>query len=190
MAGVYVGIGSNVDRAYNITRAIDALQNRFGSLQHSGIYESDPVGFKGDPFFNVVVSFTSGESPWTLVSIFRGIEAESGRNRDDPRLGPRTLDLDLLLYDDRVIDRDGVVIPRHEIIEYAFVLCPLAEIAGSQRHPVTGETYADMWSRFDDATQVVRRVASRVADLAHADPSARATGGRQRTAAQQDRADG
>ena len=138
MARVYVGIGSNVDRTNNVARAIDELQGRFDDLRLSGIYESDPVGFKGDPFFNVVVSFTSGESPWKLVSIFRGIEAECGRRRDDPQLGPRTLDLDLLLYDDRIINRDGVVIPRHEISEYAFVLCPMAEIAGAQRHPVTG----------------------------------------------------
>lgn len=165
MAEVFVCIGSNVDRTINVARAIEELEARFGSLRQSAIYESDPVGFEGDPFFNAVVMLKSDKPPGELISIFRSIEAKSGRRRDEPRLGPRTLDLDLLLYDAQVIRCEGVVIPRHEIVEYAFVLRPLAEIAGGRRHPLTGEAYADMWLRFDDSGQITRRVAASIREL-------------------------
>lgn len=188
MAKIYICIGSNVDRVNNIARAIEELERCFGGLRLSSVYESNAMGFDGDPFFNVVAALASERSPLELISIFRAIEAASGRSRDDPRLGPRTLDLDLLLYDDQVIDRDGLVIPRREITEYAFVLCPLAEIAGALRHPVTGETYADMWSRFDGDGQVVRRVPARVAERIVNHRGARTQHARPGPAARQGRA--
>lgn len=190
MAEVYVCIGSNVDRTFNVARAIDELEGRFGSLRQSAIYESDPVGFEGDPFFNAVVMLKSDKPPRELISIFRSIEAKSGRRRDEPRLGPRTLDLDLLLYDAQVIRSDGVVIPRHEIAEFAFVLRPLAEIAGGRRHPLTGETYADMWLRFDDSGQITRRVAASIRELSEHDGTGRGRRTRPARVAQWSGADG
>ena len=69
------------------------------------------------------------------------------------KFGDRSLDLDLLLYDDLVLDEPGLLLPRPEIVEYAFVLKPLAEIAGEKRHPVTGLRFADIWDRFDASSQ-------------------------------------
>ncbi len=145
--------------------ALEKLRKLFGDLRISSIYESNSVGFDGDPFFNVVVGFDSEDTPRELVAEFKDIESECGRTRDDPRFGPRTLDIDLILYGDEIIDCDGLQIPRKEITRYAFVLQPLAEVAGRQRHPVIGQTFDQLWSGFDSSGQRVKRVAGSVAEL-------------------------
>lgn len=157
MARVYVSIGSNIDRDENITLALDLLQASFGRLQRSSVYESAAVGFDSEPFYNLVVSFETNATPRQIQDALHCIEEASGRIRTSG-LSARTLDLDLLLYGDRVIDEAGLTLPRQDITRYAFVLGPLAEIAGDQRHPVTGECYADLWSAFDDTDQVLSRV--------------------------------
>ncbi len=157
MARVYVSIGSNIERERNIAAALRRLEAAFGPLEQSSVYESDAVGFDSDPFYNLVVGFETGETPRAIQEVLHRIEADSGRIRT-ASLSARTLDLDLLLYDDLVSDADGVVLPRGDITQYAFVLAPLAEIAGSRRHPVSGVRFAELWSGFDDANQVVSRV--------------------------------
>ena len=92
-----------------------------------------------------------------LLALLHRIEASRERERT-VHWGPRTLDLDLLLYDDAVIHEDGLTLPRDDITRYAFVLRPLAEIAGDARHPVSGERFADMWAAFDADSQRMRRV--------------------------------
>jgi 2-amino-4-hydroxy-6-hydroxymethyldihydropteridine diphosphokinase len=154
---VYVSVGSNIDRDHNIATALHLLEASFGELQRSSVYESEAVGFDSDPFYNLVVGFDTRDSPREIQDILHCIEEASGRIRTTG-LSARTLDLDLLLYDDQVIDADGLVLPRTDISRYAFVLGPLAEIAGEQRHPVSGERYADMWSAFDAAGQVLSRI--------------------------------
>ena len=157
MVRVYVSIGSNIDRDDNIALALDLLQASFGRLQRSSVYESAAVGFDSDPFYNLVVGFETGANPHQIQDALHCIEESSGRIRTTG-LSARTLDLDLLLYDDLVTEEERLVLPRLDISRYAFVLRPLAEIAGEQRHPVTGERYADMWSAFDDAGQVLSRI--------------------------------
>ena len=88
----------------------------------------------------------------------RGIEAERGRKRSGSRVGPRTLDIDLLLYGDMVLSDDTLRVPREEITRYAFVLGPLAEIAGEVRHPETGERISDLWSGFEADDQLLTPV--------------------------------
>lgn len=157
MARVYVSIGSNIDRERNITLALQRLEDRFGALTRSSVFESAAVGFDSDPFYNLVVGFDSDESPELLQQYLHGIEAESGRERT-AALTARSLDLDLLLYGDQVISRGRLVLPRTDIIRYAFVLYPLAEIAPDERHPLTGQRYMDMWSGFDATAQQLTRV--------------------------------
>jgi 2-amino-4-hydroxy-6-hydroxymethyldihydropteridine diphosphokinase len=155
MARVYVSIGSNIDRARNVRSALDALAARFANLARSQVYESASVGFAGDPFYNLVVSFDASEAPREIVDILHRIEDRHGRVRGGDRFAPRTLDLDLLLYDDLQL-RDGkLVLPRDEITRYAFVLRPLAEIAPAERHPVIGKTYAELWQAFDAEGQAL-----------------------------------
>lgn len=157
MARVYVSIGSNIERERNIAAALRRLEAAFGPLEQSSVYESEAVGFDSDPFYNLVVGFETGETPRAIQEVLHRIEADSGRIRT-ANLSARTLDLDLLLYDDLVSDTDGMVLPREDITQYAFVLAPLAEIAGSRRHPVSGVRFDELWSGFDDADQAVSRV--------------------------------
>lgn len=158
MARVFVSVGSNVDRERNIDLALDELRGRFGELQVSSVYESAPVGFAGDPFFNLVVAFETDSDPHHIVTVLREIEDLCGRQRDGQRFSPRTMDLDLLMMDDRILNGEGIVLPREEISSQAFVLCPLAEIAGERRHPVSGETLTAMWSRVEPSAARLRKV--------------------------------
>jgi 2-amino-4-hydroxy-6-hydroxymethyldihydropteridine diphosphokinase len=156
-AQVYVSIGSNIERTQNIEAALQQLKADYGDLEQSSVYESAAVGFDSAPFYNLVVGFVTDASPREVQRQLHIIEQNSGRVRNGT-LAARTLDLDLLLYDDLVIDEDTLTLPRDDIERYAFVLGPLAEIAGSKRHPVTGRRYADMWSEFDDTQQKLTRV--------------------------------
>jgi 2-amino-4-hydroxy-6-hydroxymethyldihydropteridine diphosphokinase len=157
VARVYVSVGSNIDRDHNIAMALQLLEASFGELQRSSVYESEAVGFDSDPFYNLVVGFDTRHTPREIQNMLHCIEEASGRTRTTG-LSARTLDLDLLLYDDLAIDEDGLVLPRTDINRYAFVLGPLAEIAGEQRHPASGDRFADMWSTFDEAGQTLSRI--------------------------------
>ncbi|MGB0713103.1 MAG: 2-amino-4-hydroxy-6-hydroxymethyldihydropteridine diphosphokinase [Gammaproteobacteria bacterium] len=147
MALVYVSIGSNVDRERHVRAALHELERRFGALNVSPVYETEPVGFQGDAFFNLVVGFQAVDEPDTLIERFRAIEAANGRLRGGERFAPRSLDIDLLLYDDRVEERGRVRLPRDEIERFAFVLRPLVDIAPDGVHPISGERFESMWGR-------------------------------------------
>jgi 2-amino-4-hydroxy-6-hydroxymethyldihydropteridine diphosphokinase len=157
MARVYVSIGSNIDRERNIALALQRLEDDYGPMQRSSVYESAAVGFDSPPFYNLVVGFETTESPVQVQAVLHDIESASGRERTG-KLSARTLDLDLLLYDDLVVHEGRLHLPRDDIERYAFVLYPLAELAPQGRHPVTGNTYAQMWAAFDDTHQLLTRV--------------------------------
>ncbi len=145
----YISIGSNIDKDKYIPASIKALTEHFGSLTLSSIYESEPVGFTGDSFYNLVVGFNSNLEVNKIMAQLREIELQNGRDRDCKKFSARTLDLDLLLYGDLVVHNDRIQIPRDEIESYAFVLEPLAEIAGHLRHPVSERRFGEMWEKFD-----------------------------------------
>jgi len=160
MSRVYVSIGSNVDREANIRAAVAELRRRYGVLRVSTVYESKPIGFEGEHFYNLVVGFDTDEEVHEVARTLRAIEAQRGRVRAAPRFSSRTLDLDLLLYDDLVLNEDhGLELPRGEITLYAFVLRPLAELASGRRHPVEGRSFGELWGHFDKAVQPLRPVA-------------------------------
>ena len=152
MPQVYVSVGSNIDRQRNIANALQALAELYGELQQSPVYESAAVGFDSTPFYNLVLGFMTQDSPQSIQDQLHAIENRYGRQRT-LTLSARTLDLDLLLYDDLVMKQGKLVLPREDIKRYAFVLRPLAEIAGSMLHPVTGVSFADMWADFDKESQ-------------------------------------
>jgi 2-amino-4-hydroxy-6-hydroxymethyldihydropteridine diphosphokinase len=147
MTRVYVAIGSNVEAERHVAMAVQALRGRFGALQLSPIYRNHAVGFQGDDFLNAVAGFDSAMDVPALKAALDEIEVDCGRQRGAARFAPRTLDLDLLLFGDRVDAAEKL--PRGDILRYSFVLKPLADIAAGERHPVTGLTYAQHWSGFE-----------------------------------------
>ncbi len=153
MARAYVSVGSNIDREKNVAAAIDRMKAEFGELECSRIWETAAVGFDGDAFYNLVVAFDSGLPPRELAQLLHRMEDELGRDRSGGKFSSRSIDLDLLLYDDIILDEDGLKLPRPEILEYAFVLRPLAEIAGDMKHPVTGFSFSMLWDYFDPTSQ-------------------------------------
>ena len=153
MAQVYVSIGSNINRYQHITASLDALSKHFGELSISSVYESESVGFDGSDFLNLVAGFHCSTSVGELSQLLRSIEHDNGRRRDGPKFSPRTLDIDILTYDDCVGIIDGIELPRDEITENAFVLLPLDDVAGEIEHPVLKISYAKLWQAYDQASQ-------------------------------------
>jgi len=142
---VYVSLGSNVEPEANLNRALAALGERFGSLCQSAVYRNKAIGFEGDPFLNLVVGFSTGESVKSVVEALHAVEDQFGRVRGDEKFAPRTLDMDLLLYGDAVLSGGDIIVPRPELSRYAFMLRPLAELAGHRRDPISGVSFAQMW---------------------------------------------
>lgn len=153
MARVYISIGSNIDAENNVRLAVNALQQHYGKLILSSVYESEAVGFKGDNFLNLVAGLNTEEDVHTVADTLRKIEDDNGRDRSGPRFSARTVDLDLLLYDDLVVQEEGLQLPRDEITKNAFVLLPLEEVAPQLIHPLSGNTMCDLWLTFDKDSQ-------------------------------------
>lgn len=144
---VYVGLGSNVERELRLRQAVVALRERFGELDLSPVYDSAAVGFDGHDFLNLVAGFDTEFEVQQVAASFREIENQLGRDRSLPKFASRSIDLDILTYDDLILDLPGIRIPRPEILENAFVLRPLQDLAPDAVHPETGETYAVLWQR-------------------------------------------
>ncbi len=148
MPCVYISIGSNVDKARNIRQALLTLYKQFNDVTCSSVYESRPVGFEGETFYNLAAAFTTELDPMAVRKALHAIEARQGRRRSDARFGPRTLDLDLLLYDDLVEHNDEIDVPRAEIMDYAFILLPMKELAPTLKHPESGMTFTSLWKDY------------------------------------------
>ncbi|MDJ0832840.1 MAG: 2-amino-4-hydroxy-6-hydroxymethyldihydropteridine diphosphokinase [Gammaproteobacteria bacterium] len=145
MARVSVSLGSNIDRERNIRRAIASLRERYGELILSPVYQTAAVGFSGDDFLNLVVAFATDEDVHAVVENLKAIEQIMGRDKNQPKFSARKIDLDLLTYDDLVLEEGAVEVPRGEILHYAFVLKPLSDIFGDQVHPLLDKTYRELW---------------------------------------------
>lgn len=144
MTAVFVGIGSNIEPERRVREAVCGLRARFGELRISPVYRNPAVGFQGDDFLNLAVAFDSREDPAAVHAALDEIERQCGRTRGGPHFAPRTLDLDLLLYGD-LIAATPTQLPRPEILQYAYVLKPLADLAPARRHPLTGKNFAEHW---------------------------------------------
>lgn len=149
---IYISLGSNINRQQNTRAGLVGLQNVFGPLTLSSVYESEAVGFAGSHFYNLVVGAKTSLCVDEVCSQLKEIEDLNGRVRGSKKFAPRTLDLDLLLYDD-LVECDNYELPRAEILTNAFVLLPLAEIAPQALHPVTGQSYQTLWDAYDKSKQ-------------------------------------
>lgn len=133
--------------------AVTELRRRFGEVRLSTVYRGAPVGFAGPDFLNMVVGLETGRSPRRILAEIERIHRLAKRERDGDKLRSRTLDIDLLLYDGLIANEPGAELPRPDILEYAFVLRPLAELAPEFRHPLTGRPLREHWREFDAASQ-------------------------------------
>jgi 2-amino-4-hydroxy-6-hydroxymethyldihydropteridine diphosphokinase len=158
MIPVYLGLGSNIERERYLLAGLDAMQRLFGALRLSSVYDSPAIGFDGQPFLNMVIGVETDLSVADLIQALRAIEYAHGRSPHASRFSSRQLDIDLLTYGDACGVVDGVVLPREEILENAFVLRPLAELAPEAVHPGVGRRYADLWAAYDQHSQPLARV--------------------------------
>lgn len=153
MSHAYLSLGSNLEPLRHLPAALEALRERFGEILVSPAYRSRSVGFDGADFVNLAVGVETELSPHALNDWLHALEDRHGRRRDVPRYSDRTLDIDIVLYDDLVIDGPGhLQIPRREL-QHAFVLRPLADIAPHLRHPQSGIEMATLWAAFPQQSE-------------------------------------
>jgi 2-amino-4-hydroxy-6-hydroxymethyldihydropteridine diphosphokinase len=157
---VYVAAGSNVDPVANLRRAVAALRAAFPGLVVSKAYANTAIGFDGDDFINLVVGFDTDASLADVLAVLHAIETQCGRPREAPKWAPRSMDLDVLLFGDRVGEFPGAKLPRPDLVKRAYMLGPLAEIAPDVPHPTLGATIGELWQRFDRAAHPMRPMAA------------------------------
>ncbi|MGQ0384967.1 MAG: 2-amino-4-hydroxy-6-hydroxymethyldihydropteridine diphosphokinase [Gammaproteobacteria bacterium] len=163
MAEAYLAAGSNVRPRANLRRALAMLDAEFPGLRTSRAYASRAAGFPGDDFINLVASFSTERPLGEVLATLKAIERSLGREPGAAKWGPRTIDLDLLLYGDLAGEFADARLPHPDLVTRAWVLGPLAAHAPGLRDPLSGETMEELWRRFD-------RAAHPLAETALADP--------------------
>jgi 2-amino-4-hydroxy-6-hydroxymethyldihydropteridine diphosphokinase len=148
MSTAYLGLGSNVNARANIASGITALREAFAAVDLSPLYRAPAVGFEGSDFINLVARIETTMSPLELKRFLHALEDRHGRIRNVPKFSDRTLDVDILLYDDLYLISPELEIPREEILTAAHVLRPLADLAPKLLHPTARRTIAELWKEF------------------------------------------
>lgn len=157
MAHVAIALGSNLgDRAAMLRTARERLERYVDTVRMSRIYETEPVGYHDQGrFLNAVIVGTTQLEPTALLRALQRIEAELGRERPFPN-APRTIDLDLLFYDDMVLETPELTVPHPRLQERFFVLVPLVELTPDLRHPVLNRTMRELLDQLGPATGIER----------------------------------
>jgi len=148
MSTAYLGLGSNIDARANIVSGIAALHEAFGEVALSPAYRAAAVGFVGQDFINLAARIETSLQPLELRRFLHALEDRHGRRRNVPKFSDRTLDIDILLYDDLYLLSPELEIPRDEILTAAHVLKPLADLAPELMHPVTRRSMREHWQDF------------------------------------------
>jgi 2-amino-4-hydroxy-6-hydroxymethyldihydropteridine diphosphokinase len=146
MVNIHINIGSNINRRKNIASSIRSLESRFFDLEVSSLYSSPAEGFDGDDFFNIGVNASTDMSINETIDELHSIEHEHGRDRKQKKFSSRIIDLDLVLYGNDINPK--LNIPRNDILKYAFVLAPIAELNSEQLHPIKKVSYSALWKAF------------------------------------------
>lgn len=146
----FLGLGSNIEPRANLSSGIAVLRESFESVELSPVYRAPAVGFAGNDFLNAVARVGTTLSPLELRDFLHALEDRHGRDRSQPKFSDRTLDIDILLFDDLHLLTPSLEIPRDEILTSAHVLRPLADLAPDLLHPVERRTMAELWNDFPD----------------------------------------
>jgi 2-amino-4-hydroxy-6-hydroxymethyldihydropteridine diphosphokinase len=158
MSKAYLSLGSNREPERHLRAAAAALRKHFGAVVLSPVYRTRAVGFDGDDFLNAAAIIDTELDPFALNAWLHALEDAHGRDRSGPRFGDRTLDIDIVLFDDLMVEGDGNLrIPRPEL-KHAFVLRPLADIAPEVVVPGTTRALRDLWAAHPDRDQTMEVV--------------------------------
>lgn len=153
MTELILSLGSNIDADRNIRCALDLLEDFFGGLEMSSVYESESVGFSGDNFLNLIaISVTDFDLSFVNETL-KSIEDRLGRDRSAEKFSSRPIDIDILIFGDSTGEECGIELPRAEILQNAFVLRPLAELRPRTMHTHTGQNFSDLWRAYDQSLQ-------------------------------------
>ncbi len=149
---VYIALGTNLgDRLANLNAAAEALSSKMRLLKASPIYETEPWGIREQPMFlNQVICLETDLAPLELLAFLKGLEGRLGRQPGE-RFGPRLIDLDILFYDDLVLEAPPLSIPHPRMLGRAFVLVPLADLAPDLVHPGVGKSIAQLLTECDSS---------------------------------------
>lgn len=151
MSTAWLSLGSNLDAEVHLLAAAAALRERFGEVLFSPVYRTPSVGFDGPDFLNAAAALQTDLDPFALNQWLHSLEDAQGRVRGGERFSSRTLDIDIVFYDDLVLKGPGnLELPRPEL-RHAFVLKPLADIAPDYCVPTTGQSLAALWAAHPDA---------------------------------------
>ncbi len=154
----YLSLGSNIEPEVNIRSAMQALQANFGDVLYSPVYQCPAFGFEGADFVNLAARVRTGLEPLDLRNYLAELENRHQRDRTAPRWSSRTLDVDILLYDDLYLVSPVLEIPRKEILTAAFTLKPLADIAPELVHPVVGKSIRTLWEEFPGSKNELQHI--------------------------------
>lgn len=160
MARVYVAAGSNIEPMRHLERAAGELRHEFPGVRFSPWYRNRAAGFEGEDFVNGVAEIETTLPVDELLVCLHRIEELCGRPRAAPRWAPRTMDLDILLYDELICDEPGLKLPRPDLLKRAYMLGPLADLAPQLMHPTEKRTIGELWQRFDRAAHPLVPVGS------------------------------
>jgi len=159
VAWVTLGLGSNNSPQANLHSALDALLLQFRDMKLSSVFESNAVDeASSGPYLNMAVAFETAMPLPELRGFLKQLEDKHGRNPPDSSAGKIPLDIDILTYGDLLGNFDGLLLPRPHILDQAFVLWPLSQVAGRLKHPAAKESFASLWTRFAGKRHGIRPV--------------------------------
>jgi 2-amino-4-hydroxy-6-hydroxymethyldihydropteridine diphosphokinase len=149
VSSVFVAAGSNVNPSEHLRTALTEIERIYAPLRVSPAYRNKAVGFEGDDFINLVVAFDTSEPVERVRERLQAVETLCGRPRGAPRWAPRSMDLDILLYGNRVSDEPGLVLPRPDLVRRPYMLKPMADLAPDLVHPTLGKSMSELWSALE-----------------------------------------